>query len=245
MNHHPRSFFLVLCTTAMIALSACTPLITLPTDSASEPAATDTEATTDAMLTESATATVATRSLRVRAEPNDNAEVIAGIRENEQYPVLAISSDGLWLQLAIDSAPGGAGWVSASFVTVEGPITDTATTEVAAPPATDTTTGAVTTTNTLTAPVASEVTATAPSTAVVTPAPGFAAVRTDGTRLRVRSTPSANAEIVGYVYNNEVYQLLEVSPDGLWVRIAGSTDGSNPDNPQGGWVAAEFIVVGQ
>jgi uncharacterized protein YgiM (DUF1202 family) len=200
-------------------------------------------------------ATVATRSLRVRNEPSETAEVTAGIAEGERYPVLGISSDGLWVQLAIDTAPGGSGWVSSSFVTVEGPITDAATAEVPSQPVTATagltttgvattadvtTTGAVTTTTVVTSP--------APSTTTIilvpTPAPGFAAVQTDGTRLRVRAEPNIDSPIVGYIYNGEVYAVLATSGDGLWVQI-GPSDGTNPDNPSGGWVAAEFLVTGQ
>jgi uncharacterized protein YgiM (DUF1202 family) len=60
----------------------------------------------------------------------------------------------------------------------------------------------------------------------------------------VRSQPATDAEIVGYVYNGESYQVLETSADGLWVKIAGDS-AANTDNPNGGWVAAEFLVVGQ
>ena len=40
------------------------------------------------------------------------------------------------------------------------------------------------------------------------PAAGLATVFTDGTRLRVRSAPNAESEIVGYVYAGETYQVL-------------------------------------
>ena len=86
-----------------------------------------------AMVGEQAMATVTARSLRVRAEPSDSAEVVTGIREGEQFPVIGRSSDGLWIQLDIPRAPGGNGWVSANFVTVQGPITDA--TVSSAPPA--------------------------------------------------------------------------------------------------------------
>ncbi|MEZ4580244.1 MAG: hypothetical protein R3A10_01090 [Caldilineaceae bacterium] len=41
-----------------------------------------------------AMATVATRSLRVRSSLNPDAEVVAGVREGETYPVVDLSSDG-------------------------------------------------------------------------------------------------------------------------------------------------------
>ena len=70
----------------------------------------------------------------MRSEPNETAEVIAGIKEGEQYPVLGLSGDGLWVQLGIPKAPDGAGWVSINFVSVAGPITDAATSDAALTP---------------------------------------------------------------------------------------------------------------
>ena len=34
----------------------------------------------------------------VRAEPSDSAEVVTGIREGEQFPVIGRSGDGLWIR---------------------------------------------------------------------------------------------------------------------------------------------------
>lgn len=228
---------------------ACAPLAVprLPLPAGTPTPASETEAAADTELPEdSATATVNTRSLRVRNQPSETAEVIAGIEEGQRFQVLGISSDGLWVELAIDSVPGGRGWVSASFVSVEGPITDIATTEVPAATAPLTASAGVTTTVTtpVTATAGVPPTVTTTVTAIATPAPGFALVRTDGTRLRVRAEPSTEAAIVGYVYNGESYPVIEVSTDGSWVRIGPSTD-SVTDNPTGGWVAAEFLVVGE
>lgn len=72
---------------------------------------------------EPASATIATSSLRVRALPSDSAEVIASAKEGEVYSVTGISSDGAWIQIEIDEAPGGLGWISAEFVTLTGDIT--------------------------------------------------------------------------------------------------------------------------
>ena len=178
-----------------------------------------------------AMATVATRSLRVRQEANETSEVVAGIAAGETYRVVGLSADGQWIQLAIENTPTGAGWVSANFVTVEGDITDLA--------VGDDTGVAITTTQ------ATTETAAAPAvTLVPTPQPGFALVKTDGVRLRVRSEPSAEAPIVGYAYDGETYQVVATSGDGTWVQIPPAT-GDNTDNPDGGWVAAEFLIIGQ
>ena len=224
-----------------------------------------------------ATATVSTRSLRVRAEPNETAEVVAGINEGEIYNVIGLSSDGLWVQLEIPAAASGNGWVSANLVTLQGAITDAVITEVPTSTSvtTDTTPAAtdVVTTTTDTAPVTETVTATdvmttpesAPvttditttdtvtattdvtatgTTTATTPAPGYALVSTDGIRLRVRSEPNVDAEIVGYVYDGESYRVLDSSADGLWVMLAGAEQ-TPTDNPNGGWVSAEFLLIGQ
>ena len=207
---------------------------TLPVTNATIPQggeSSDTATAADTTAASGAMATVATRSLRVRQEPNEASEVVAGIAAGETYRVVGLSADGQWIQLAIEGSPTGAGWVSANFVTVEGDITDLA---VGAD------TGVVvTTTQTMTE------TAAAPAvTLVPTPQPGFALVKTDGVRLRVRSEPSTDAPIVGYAYDGETYQVVATSGDGAWVQIPPAT-GDNKDNPDGGWVASEFLIIGQ
>ncbi len=168
-------------------------------------------------------ATIATRSLRVRSAPNDNSEVVAGVAAGESYRVVALSDNGLWVQIALEDTTADAGWVSTNFVTVEGDLT------------------------TLTAEP-EEVAAPAGSgfslTLVPTPAAGYAQVSTDGVRLRVRSGPSLANPIVGYIYDGESYPVLESSADNLWVRIPASS-GNNSDNSSGGWVAAEYLILGQ
>lgn len=166
-----------------------------------------------------ATATVSAASLRVRAKPSSDANVIYGIKQGAQYKVIGLSSDGEWVQLELPDAPNGEGWVSANFVTVEGAITDAPVTKVTpAAPKTPT--------------------ASAPAKGSATP--GTATVVTEGTRLRVRADPNGNAPIAGYVYNGEIYPVVETSSDGAWVKIGGR---SGTDNLNGGWVAAEFLVI--
>ena len=172
--------------------------------------------------TNPAQATVNARSLRVRGAPNPDAEVVGGIKEGEVYDVIGLSSDGEWVQLAIPAIASGEGWVSANYVSVKGAITEVAITEAAA-------------------------TAAAAGLKLPTPTPsagmaaglGTATVQTEGTRLRVRSEPSANGEIVGYVYNGEVYPVLDTTADGQWTQIGGRV---GTDNVNGGWVASEFLV---
>ncbi|MBK8047120.1 MAG: SH3 domain-containing protein [Anaerolineales bacterium] len=177
-----------------------------------------------------AMATVSTRSLRVRAEPNSDSEVITGIKEGEEYQVAGLSSDGEWVQLAIPKAPGGKGWVSSNFVSVAGSITDAPITDAAPSTATSAAAGSAAAT-------------TEPTVAAIEPpAAGTATVTTEGARLRVRAQADADSDIVGYVYNGENYPVVEQNGDGSWVRIGGA---AGTDNPNGGWVSAEFLVIGQ
>lgn len=196
---------------------------------------------------QSATATVNTRSLRVRNQPYAEAEVVWGVNAGETYKVVGRSTDGMWLQLELPKAPDGFGWVAADLVTVLGSIADAAIVEAptprptvrARPPssplATPDATTVYATTNVPALPTATPRLAS-------TPAPGYALVVTDGSRLRVRAAPTADAEIVGYIYPGETYRVLESSADGQWVRIAGA-ESTPTDNPLGGWVASSFLVV--
>lgn len=240
--------------------------VALPTPVADEEAEAGTTAAEVADLGDGAVATVTASSLRVRAQPSTAAEVVAGIREGEQYAVIGRSSDGLWLELAIPRAAQGRGWVSSNFVTVSGSIADVA---VAPLPVVATATPAPTE-----APVeevveaaptevpAEEATEAAPTEVpteevaeaaptetpaeevaeVVAPAPGFAFVIAEGARLRVRAEPNTESAIVGWLQPGETVPVEEVSADGLWVRVSGIPD---TENLSGGWVLAEFVVLGQ
>ena len=212
-----------------------------------------------------AVATVSTRSARVRAEPTVDSPMIGGVREGEQYEVVGRSSDGMWIQLRIPEL--GDGWVSADLVSVEGNITDLpiydapvaeatavpteAPVAEATPVPTEEPTAeptAVPTEEPTEEPTAEPVTDATPEPVeepvaeLVPPAAGFAVV-TSELRLRVRAEPSTDAAIVGYAYYGEVFQVLEVTEDGLWTRLAGAPE--SRENATGGWVASEFLLLGQ
>lgn len=217
----------------MAVVAGCTSRLTpgaaAPDD---EPTAAASAAPQTADLEDNALATVTARSLRVRAAPSDSAEVVFGVREGEQYPVLALSSDGAWVQLSIPAAPQGSGWVNANFVSVAGSITDAAIVEPA---------DAAESVSVVAATPSGISTAdTAANAAVEAGAGGIAVVNGEGVRLRVRATPSTTGDIVGYAYDGERFPVLETSANGAWVRIGGRID---TDNPDGGWVAAEFVII--
>lgn len=211
-----------------------------------------------ASLEDGAIATVTATSLRVRAQPSTSAEVVAGIRQGEQYRVIGRSSDGLWLELTVPRAASGRGWVSSNFVTVSGSIADVPVSTVLAPAPTATRTEEVVSAE-IPAEEAAEPAPTplpeeeaavpAPTAApaeessnVVAPEPGFALVIAEGARLRVRAEPSTESAIVGWLQPGEIIAVEEVSGDGLWVRVPGVP---GTQNLTGGWVLAEFLVIGQ
>lgn len=165
-------------------------------------------------------AVISTRSLRVRNEPSEEAEVIFAVKQREIYPVLAISADGKYLQLEIADAPDGFGWVDANFVTMKGDITNI---ERGVLPST---------------PTPIELPSPTPVELIPEDAK-IAIVKTDGQRLRVREEPDADSAIAGRIYDGDQVTVLEESEDGKWTKIAGD----NNENPDGGWVATEFLEI--
>jgi uncharacterized protein YgiM (DUF1202 family) len=248
MIHTKRIQFFVLALLSVALLGACggssaATVAEMAADVALSGAA-NSAVDTQAGTIDAAQATVSARSLRVRAEPSATATVVGGIKEGEVYTVIGLSSDGEWVQLAVPAIPSGEGWVSANFVSVEGAITGATITEAVpapAPAAADTGADAG-------ADTASGTTGFGINLPTPTPAigpqpealPGTATVTTEGLRLRVRAEPAADAEIVGYVYNGEVFAVTGTSDDGLWTQIGGRT---GTDNLDGGWVSTEFLVL--
>ncbi len=229
-----RAGLVLLLLVAMTVLSACggangASMADMVAQVAQQSGAADEDAA-GAGAVSAAKATVSARSLRVRSEPSVGGTVVGGIKEGEEYDVIGLSSDGEWVQLAIPALPSGSGWVSTNFVSVAGAITEAPVTTVTAPAPVTTTTGTTGTTT---------VTATQPLN-LIAAAPGTATVQTEGLRLRVRAQPSTEAEIVGYVYEGEIYPVVERSEDGLWTQLGGRP---NTDNVNGGWVATEFLVL--
>ena len=305
MNRYYQLFPLTLLVVMALTLSGCVPLINMAAmqtgDSTDDMSmAEDSEEADDSMAEssdmemmddDSAMATVTTRSLRVRQSPNEEAEVVYGVKEGETYKVLSVSEDGLWVQLAIDDAIDGKGWVSANYVSVNGALTggegemaaesateateaileptpvpaeeSTETTEAVLEPTAVPAEESTETTEGILEPAAGPAEESSPDAAgeqamgedamaddamaeeeIIAPEAGYALVNTDGTRLRVRAEANTESEIAGYIYDGETYMVVEVSEDGTWVKIAGDT-AEVTDNPDGGWVAAEFLVLGE
>jgi uncharacterized protein YgiM (DUF1202 family) len=203
--------------------------------------------------------------LRVRSEPDTNATILSFVNDGELYTILEFNEDGSWTRIDVADLPDG-GWVSTEFLEIGANGTSTEGAEVAdtqpvtvADVLTETATTADSAAITETAPITTSAAVTAAAnvgetepftetvagqdgpdiTDVPEPNPGEAVVFTDGTRLRVRSEPSTDSEIIGYVYNGEVYNVLEVSEDGEWVRI------DVAELPDGGWVADLYVLTAE
>lgn len=167
-------------------------------------------------------AVISTRSLRVRNEPSDAAKVIGAVRQHERYALLAISADGKYLQLEIDNMPNGTGWVDANFVTIQGDVTNIERGVIAKSDL----------------PTATPLPTATLSKDRNTPGEGKSAtVTTDGQRLRIHKEPNTDSPISGRVNDGDTVLVVETSQDGKWFKIASG----GKDNPNGGWVAKEFL----
>lgn len=182
-------------------------------EAAADEATAESSATLEAeILLDPAIATITTRSLRVREAPNSDSEVVAGAREGESYPVLAMSDDGAWVQIEIDRSETGEGWVSTNFISLEGDITETETAPVAQPPA-------------------------EPRT-VTTDLGEFdgPAATIDTRSLRVRAEPGEEAEVIAGLNLGDRFNVLGISADGVWILLELSEI-----EEEEGWVQANFV----
>lgn len=202
--------------------------------------------------------------LRVRSEPNTDAEILTYIYDGEAYQILAVTEDEAWMRLDLPGISGG-GWVAAEFLQTNGEdqalvveITESARAETsietdnsetadtegsaedASTPASNTTDDDTVVEQEVSSSNSDESTsddATETELDIPEPIPGSAIVFTDGTRLRVRSAPSTDAAIIGYVFNGDVFPVLERSVDGTWVQL------DIPDLVDGGWVADIYVIT--
>ncbi len=255
----------------VLVLSACQPIVDPALLEAQQPAAAEEAAQPAPVIdVEPAKATVNTRSLRVRQGPGESFEQIGSIREGGTYDVLGMSSDGAWIQVAVEEIEGGSGWVSTELVILEGDITNIPTVEAEAAPVAEATPepaeeaapeatevpaeeaapeatevpaeeAAPEATEVPAEEAAPEATETAAEEAVAPPPAGYALIQAVPP-LRVRSAPTAEEDNkVGNVFDGEIYRVLEISEDGLWVKI----DVPELELEDGGWVSAEFVILGE
>ncbi len=173
------------------------------------------------------TATIVTNSgrLRVRSGPGANYDIVTYLNNGDTVTVLSV--EGEWAQ--IRTADGQEGFVSTAFLQMN--EADTADTSATASDASQTA---------ATEPADSASTAStveeAASAETATPAEGerSAAVSTSNGRLRVRSGPGADYDIVAYLNDGDTVTVLSVEGD--WAKIR-TADG------QEGYTSVEFLNI--
>ena len=173
------------------------------------------------------TATIVTNSgrLRVRSGPGANYDIVTYLNNGDTVTVLSV--EGEWAQ--IRTADGQEGFVSTAFLQMN--EADTADTSATASDASQT----AATEPADTASTASTVEEAA-SAETATPAEGerSATVSTSNGRLRVRSGPGADYDIVAYLNDGDTVTVLSVEGD--WAKIR-TADG------QEGYTSVEFLNI--
>ena len=173
------------------------------------------------------TATIVTNSgrLRVRSGPGANYDIVTYLNNGDTVTVLSV--EGEWAQ--IRTADGQEGFVSTAFLQMN--EADTADTSATASDASQT----AATEPADTASTASTVEeAASAETAAQAEGERSAAVSTSNGRLRVRSGPGADYDIVAYLNDGDTVTVLSVEGD--WAKIR-TADG------QEGYTSVEFLNI--
>ena len=142
--------------------------------------------------------------LRVRSGPGADYDIVAYLNDGDTVTVLSVEGD--WAK--IRTADGQEGYTSAEYLIIEEAPAAEAATEAE-----------------------SEASAEA-GTAAEQEAEGTAVISTESGRLRVRSGPGANYDIVAYLYNGDTVTVLSI--DGDWAKI-------RTENGEEGYVSVSFL----
>ena len=169
---------------------------------AEEAAAADTGAQAEGER--SAVVSTSNGRLRVRSGPGADYDIVAYLNDGDTVTVLSVEGD--WAK--IRTADGQEGYTSAEYLIIEEAPAAEAATEAE-----------------------SEASAEA-ETAAEQEAEGTAVISTESGRLRVRSGPGANYDIVAYLYNGDTVTVLSI--DGDWAKI-------RTENGEEGYVSVSFL----
>ena len=169
---------------------------------AEEAAAADTGAQAEGER--SAVVSTSNGRLRVRSGPGADYDIVAYLNDGDTVTVLSVEGD--WAK--IRTADGQEGYTSAEYLIIEEAPAAEASTEAE-----------------------SEASAEA-GTAAEQEAEGTAVISTESGRLRVRSGPGANYDIVAYLYNGDTVTVLSI--DGDWAKI-------RTENGEEGYVSVSFL----
>jgi uncharacterized protein YgiM (DUF1202 family) len=171
---------------------------------------------------------VNTRLIRARQGPSINTPIVASLRAGPKITITGRSADGAWLQIEIPDV-GGNGWILSESVIPGG---DISLLDLADSDSEDLIEAAT---------VLPEITPTVVASGMpirLNLTDLLAAVNTEGPQpLRVRQSPSANAEIVWRVRNGEYYPVMSQTEDGVWVSLA------IPELAGTGWVSSRFVTI--
>ena len=182
--------------------AATEPADTVSTASTVEEAA-SAETATPAEGERSATVSTSNGRLRVRSGPGADYDIVAYLNDGDTVTVLSVEGD--WAK--IRTADGQEGYTSVEFLNIE----------EAPAPETDTQAESENPTEGETAAQEAE---------------GTATISTTSGRLRVRSGPGANYDIVAYLYNGDTVTVLSI--DGEWAKVR-TEDGEE------GYVSVSFL----
>lgn len=159
--------------------------------------------------------------VNLRSYPSLAGEVVGQAKHGERFQIMAVSNDGLWLQLCCplgSSEPTHQSWVSTEFMTVVPPITS------AQPAASTAVLGAQ----------------SGETTAVVAAAQQGTTSGVSGTvnsaLVNLRSGPATTYPTVGQVNEHTKVTITGRNADGTWWQIC-----CLPGVPQASWISAEFI----
>ena len=193
--------------TSATASDASQTAATEPADSASTAStveeAASAETATPAEGERSATVSTSNGRLRVRSGPGADYDIVAYLNDGDTVTVLSVEGD--WAK--IRTADGQEGYTSVEFLNIE----------EAPAPETDTQAESENPTEGETAAQEAE---------------GTATISTTSGRLRVRSGPGANYDIVAYLYNGDTVTVLSI--DGEWAKVR-TEDGEE------GYVSVSFL----
>ena len=193
--------------TSATASDASQTAATEPADSASTAStvedAASAETASPAEGERSATVSTSNGRLRVRSGPGADYDIVAYLNDGDTVTVLSVEGD--WAK--IRTADGQEGYTSVEFLNIE----------EAPAPETDTQAESENPTEGETAAQEAE---------------GTATISTTNGRLRVRSGPGANYDIVAYLYNGDTVTVLSI--DGEWAKVR-TEDGEE------GYVSVSFL----
>ena len=179
-------------------------------------------AATDEQTERTATIVTGSGRLRVRSGPGADYDIVAYLNNGDTVTVLSVEGD--WAQ--IRTADGQEGYVSTEFLQME--EADAADTAATAEDASE----ADTAEQAEAAGTAEE--AAAADTGAQAEGERSAVVSTSNGRLRVRSGPGADYDIVAYLNDGDTVTVLSVEGD--WAKIR-TADG------QEGYTSAEYLII--